>query len=146
MRSKEIWKFGSSKQLIGNSSWSFQNRIIYFNTLTEIVGVRFTPIFFGRKLITCSIEFSFSHNFPAIRYFYTIAHELETRTTDETFYMLPNNDNMRRSNIERQNSDIWLSVRYEESFCLISAQKFKIRLKMVGLPNKKLNGKKTFVL
>ena len=53
---------------------------------------------------------------------------------------------MRRSNIERQNSDNLLSVRYNVSVCLLSIQKHKIRLKSGLCCTKNLNGKKTFIL
>ena len=58
--------------------------------------------------------------------------------------MVPGIDNM-RSNIERQNSDILLSVRYNVSVCLLSIQKHKIGLKSGLFCTQNLNGKKTFV-
>ena len=60
--------------------------------------------------------------------------------------MVPDIDNMRRSNIERQNSDLLLSVRYNVSFCLLSVQKHKIRWKSGLFCTKILNGKITFLL
>ena len=51
---------------------------------------------------------------------------------------------MRSSNIERQNSDLLISVRYNVSFCLLSVQKHKIRWKSGLFCTKILNGKKTF--
>ena len=53
---------------------------------------------------------------------------------------------MRRSNIEKPNIDILLSVRYNVSFRLLLVQKHKIRFKSGLFCIKNLNGKKTFLL
>ena len=60
--------------------------------------------------------------------------------------MVADIDNMRRSNIERQNSDLLLSARYNVSFCLLSVQEHKIRWKRGRFCAKILNGKITFLL
>ena len=60
--------------------------------------------------------------------------------------MVPDIDNMRRGNIERENSDLLLLVRYNVSFCLLSIQKHKIRLKSGLFCTKNWNGKKTVLL
>ena len=58
--------------------------------------------------------------------------------------MVPDIDNMRRSNIERQNYDLLLLVRYNVTFCLLSVQKHKIRWKSGLFCTKIFNGKITF--
>ena len=98
-------------------------------TLTKFFCVRFNPKFFGRKLKPCSVEFLIPHTFLCC------AQSLKTCTwnwetnTHKTFDMVPKVDNMRSSNIERQNTDILHSVIYKESVCLISIQKHKICFK-----------------
>ena len=51
---------------------------------------------------------------------------------------------MRRSNIERQNSDILLSVIYKESICIVPVQKYAS--KVVSFLTKILNVKKMLLL
>ena len=127
-----------------NSNWSFLKKISYIN---QNFGCSIYPkIFLEEHLNHVLSNFHCPKRFCAIRQFYTSAHELQTRTTDKTFYMVPDIDNMRRGNIERENSDLLLLVRYNVSFCLLSIQKHKIRLKKGLFCTKNWNGKKTVLL
>ena len=115
-------------------------------TLTKILGVRFTPKYFWKNTETTFYRnFIVPCFFCAICYFNTSAHELQTQTTDKAFHMVPNTVNMRRSNIETQNSDILLLVRYNVSFLFLSVQKQRNTLQKWSFPAQNLIGKNTFV-
>ena len=60
--------------------------------------------------------------------------------------MVPDIDSMTRGNIERENSDLLLLVRYNVSFRLLSIQKHKLRLKRCLFCTKNWKGKKTVLL
>ena len=99
-------------------------------TLTKILGVWFIPKFFWKNTKTMFYRIFIVTNLFVLYANFTPVHmNFKREPQIKRFIWCQILIIWKRGNIERENSDLLLLVRYNVSFCLLSVQKHKIRLK-----------------